>query len=241
MVWNDTGNQWLNSSKYEYIKNEDGKNTRFIRYKWDSNVNQWMASYNYEYTFDDKGNEIQSLIYNRDTTLSQWLIAAKHEYSWDADGNKIQDLSFDWDTITSQWINREKYDYAYDIYGNRILYIMYRWNKDVSDWSYFDRGFNYYSSRNITEIQGKELTSIRVWPNPADDYIRVDLNPMSGNATFELYDMQGRKLLSQGADINNRISTSRLTSGVYLYRISINTHIFAGKISIRRGGERMTP
>lgn len=230
--WKEDIGDWMNYSKSDYFNDEEGICTQFSRYYWDHIANHWVVSYKYEYTFNDDGNEIQLMVTGWDTTQSQWFTAAKYDYSWDDNENKIQDLSYDWDTITDQWVARQKYDYTYDIHGNRISYMLYQWNNERDEWDYFDRGSNYYSSLDITVNAGNESRGQYIWPNPAADYIAIDLHD-DGPVWFEIYDIQGRKVASQRLNRNTRIPVFHLDNGVYLYVIYGRDRI-SGKLLIRK-------
>jgi hypothetical protein len=222
----------MNFSKSDYFNDEEGIRTQFIRSYWDSAANQWVASYRYEYTCNEDGNEIQLIVTGWDTAHSQWFTVARYDYSWDENENKLQDLSYDWDTITGQWVNRQKYVYTYDIHGNMISYMLYQWNKEGDEWDYFDRGFKYYSPLDITYNAGNESRGQYIWPNPAADFLVIDLRD-NGPVWFEIYDMQGRKVASQRLNGNTRIPLHHLDNGVYLYVIYGRDRI-SGKVLIRR-------
>ncbi len=60
----------------------------------------------------------------------------------------------------------------------------------------FQQNFEYIIGVGITENPDKDF-SIKVFPNPATDFITVSINPLTGKASeylIELYDLQGKKL-----------------------------------------------
>ncbi len=73
-----------------------------------------------------------------------------------------------------------------------------------------------------------------VYPNPATDYLTVEPNTkMVSKARFELYNLQGLRVLQQQVLFNGngfKINTSSLTSGLYLYKITTETGVVSGKI-----------
>ncbi|MBK9458629.1 MAG: T9SS type A sorting domain-containing protein [Sphingobacteriales bacterium] len=73
-----------------------------------------------------------------------------------------------------------------------------------------------------------------VLPNPAQNYLVVSSQTSTTNATFVLYDVLGREVLSQHLSSNNTIVTEHLPAGVYLYQIinPQNQTLQHGKISI---------
>jgi hypothetical protein len=65
------------------------------------------------------------------------------------------------------------------------------------------------------------LSSIKVYPNPAKSYLNINLpNEIAGETSFDLIDIQGRKVLHKMS--SNKIETlsiEHLSKGVYLLSI----------------------
>jgi hypothetical protein len=113
-----------------------------------------------------------------------------------------------------------------------ISYKLYQWNKERDEWDYFDRGSKYYSPLNITYDTDSESRGQYIWPNPAADYIVINL-PDYGPVWFEIYDMQGTKVASERLNGNTRIPVFHLDNGVYLY-VFYGRDMISGKVVIRR-------
>lgn len=82
-------------------------------------------------------------------------------------------------------------------------------------------------------IQSVKLT---VSPNPASDYLHVDLEKAVKDGRFEIYDTRGR-LVSQFQlqDISGTFSVSSLSNGLYYYRFSDANHTMtSGSFIINR-------
>ncbi len=231
-VWDEDNSEWINYGKYLYTIAEEGICTQFISYHWDGVISEWVVSYMYEYTFNGDGHETGLMITGWDNMLSQWFNASKIEYGWDGKGEKILELGYVWDTITDEWMYNTKYDYTYDVNGNVTLYSYYRRNNDQSGWDYVDRGINYYSTADITEIAGNTSLIPCVWPNPAADYVVFDI-PEAGPVWIEIRDMQGRVVASLQLNGNKEVSVQHLREGLYLYVINGRNRI-SGKVLIKR-------
>lgn len=69
------------------------------------------------------------------------------------------------------------------------------------------------------------VNGITIYPNPAKDYvkIRIDVQNVSGKALFELYDITGRRVISEQMVIEQSepvdLDLSELRSGIYLLKI----------------------
>lgn len=72
-------------------------------------------------------------------------------------------------------------------------------------------------------VEQHEATFIRVFPNPASEYVQLDMvSEDSQNAQVEIVDLHGKVVLSQqlsSDQSSHLIKTSTLTEGVYLLRI----------------------
>ncbi|MDX2001717.1 MAG: T9SS type A sorting domain-containing protein [Chitinophagales bacterium] len=81
--------------------------------------------------------------------------------------------------------------------------------------------------------EAEELTAVRVYPNPANDLLVIELE-QSKEADLVLYDMVGKVMLKQTIRRgSNTIDVSALAEGLYLYRIGETT----GKISVLHVGK----
>ncbi|MDX2002219.1 MAG: PKD domain-containing protein [Chitinophagales bacterium] len=79
----------------------------------------------------------------------------------------------------------------------------------------------------------EELTGVRVYPNPANDVLVIELE-QSKEADLVLYDMVGRAMLKQTIRRgSNTIDVSALAEGLYIYRIGETT----GKINVLHVGK----
>ena len=85
-------------------------------------------------------------------------------------------------------------------------------------------------------IPSMGMGGFSVYPNPAQDYLVVENNSQEQNATFVLYDVVGRRVLSVISHNQSVVSVEHLPSGVYLYQFvnPKNQILQQGKVSIVR-------
>lgn len=91
---------------------------------------------------------------------------------------------------------------------------------------------------NLLGIDGNPevLTSVAVFPNPAKDFILVEvILPVNSKASVSLMNLQGRKVyenqLSLQAGLNTvSIPSANLSNGMYFYEIKIGKKTVSGKI-----------
>ena len=80
----------------------------------------------------------------------------------------------------------------------------------------------------VTESQTPSGHS--VWPNPVDDILSIRFSPDETPAIVELYDLQGRRVLTRTKALD-RIPVEGLPSGTYLVRVTMDDgSIFSVKV-----------
>ena len=88
---------------------------------------------------------------------------------------------------------------------------------------------------NLTNIETGEKETIKVYPNPAKDYIYVDIEATNfEKGEIELFDMQGKlvKKAKLSAKQGNRVDVSNLNAGAYTYNVSLNGKTISGKVIV---------
>ena len=76
-----------------------------------------------------------------------------------------------------------------------------------------------------TSVETSPTLTGTVYPNPASDFIKLDLNATAMNSEIQIFDAYGKQVMSiiyPGDDID----TSKLTAGVYFVKTGNGTHKF---------------
>jgi len=85
----------------------------------------------------------------------------------------------------------------------------------------------------ITNITSLSKYKIKIFPNPADNRLTIDIQPGIKNGFISIYSINGQQVLRE--PINNHqadIDISNIESGIYLVRISKNKEVYISKIII---------
>ena len=109
---------------------------------------------------------------------------------------------------------------------NGIVYIAsgsYTENGNQVSGAYPYVNFEFASAIGIEEDQ----MLAKLIPNPATDFIQVQLN---GVATLEVWDIQGKLVLSKDVRNQQRIDVSNMSPGVYVYKVTNSQGVSAGKL-----------
>ncbi len=79
-----------------------------------------------------------------------------------------------------------------------------------------------------------QMPDVKVYPNPVNDQLYIELQQASGRVVFEIMDMQGRHLLRQQWEVSGRsvqaVDVSSLPDGFYIYSISNGGKLYQGKL-----------
>ena len=105
----------------------------------------------------------------------------------------------------------------------------YRWNSTINDWKLSEKDYYFYSKIN-TKLNDLAVYELLVYPNPAKEYINIRSDKNTVNITFELFDMQGRKVLYTENPDGKKISLKGIIPGLYLYNIIVNGALQSGKL-----------
>jgi hypothetical protein len=87
----------------------------------------------------------------------------------------------------------------------------------------------------INDIKPTNQSLVKVYPNPAKDYVNVDIECTNFRSSdIEILDMQG-KIVKQAklkGKQGNRVDVSSLSAGAYTYNVTLNGKTLSGKIII---------
>ena len=250
--WDSNINQWIANSKEEYTFNLNNKKTQELVSNWNTSTNQWVASYKNDYVYNQTGDIIQYISSNWNISFNQWVMNGKTEYVYDSNGNMIQELDFSWNSTIGQWNNNYKSELSYNnnfTYNQLLLPLAYNEEPDIE--IYFNnmlteyRAFNmnnngfwenngiqnfYYSQQNVNALNSIEKSEIKIYPNPASTYLTINLTNNSSQTEFELFNIQGERLISKTIGKKETINIEHLSNGFYLYSLTVDGKKHTGKI-----------
>jgi len=250
--WNETISQWVVSYKTEYTYDTNGNMTQELECYWDETNNQWVTNYKEEYTYDANGNMTQRIAYSWDENVSSWNAYYKVEYFYDTLENNTQTLNYLWDDNASQWVATYKNEITYDnsySYSDLILPLVfggensgmlfnhmltgveyYKWDTLSSDWKpKGELSFN-YSEQEVNSVSEIDSIELSVYPNPFSKSVSFDISDYYDKIILEIFDIQGRKIMSNEIRNHESLSLEGLTRGMYFYNLTINGKKLNGKL-----------
>lgn len=233
--WNNSLSQWEYQYKYETVYDTCDRQILSLTYKVDKTVTQWINYSRSEWEeCDTEGNYLKCNYFDWDTAMDQWLISIKYSYTYNSGGKIICQIGSVYNETTELWEESSKYEYKYNGVGNETLFTISFWNESQAQWIGSSKRTSYYLASPSTGITNSENPNLIWYPVPAKDFIKIEMKGMYNTVMVELFDLNGRKVISQDLNFDNRISAGQLKNGVYLIRISCDNNVFSEKIVIRK-------
>lgn len=96
--------------------------------------------------------------------------------------------------------------------------------------------FDYvYPLNGSASVEFPSTAEVNIYPNPASDYIKVDLSSLEGNATINIYNASGILVKTvKSVSSNETIGIAELDLGLYLVQIYLNNkQISTQKIQVK--------
>jgi hypothetical protein len=254
-VLNPETHEWEKSIEENIILDEAGKSLSWTYSKWNVELSIWDTTEKNERFFDLLGNDSIILVSSRlsndsvwnhlrkslhffdgngqDTLIffytyndGQWAFNTKYNSHYDENGDLI---SKQYQYYNDEWHTIYWYDFSYDQYGNQLMQMTYNWiNEDYLQ--PLMQIQSYYSSPQ-TKTTETQCPVIRLYPNPASEYIIINDN--TDDARIQLFSLDGKLVMSKTVH-SSYVSVHELQQGIYIYRLLINGQSHTGKIQILR-------
>lgn len=217
-------------------------------YYYSSNGSPWNLTHKYTEVHDVNGNTILE----NDSALNannQWYLSFKANSTFDMYNNTQRRRAYNFNTQTSQFVQVGDDSLVYDNAYTRNNVIYPKWKeKQIGTGLQFItssvkhkvnqlHGFNFqvnawedifWHYSLTTPISVAKTTDISVFPNPTLGLLTVDM-PIN-EAILELYDTQGKIVLTQSITKNEPISLQHLDKGLYAFRLKAKNTYYNGKI-----------
>ncbi|MCF6357361.1 MAG: T9SS type A sorting domain-containing protein [Draconibacterium sp.] len=218
-------------------------------YDWDGDNSKWVETEKIEYPYDAHGNQTIDIVYEWDTENSEWIKYEMTERRYDANGNMSQESHSVWEQSASSWMNSTREEYlcnsSYnlsdlilppdnEIYDNQIHMVTkvkyYSWDSSSNNWDFGGDAIAYYSEHDMTIATELNGASIRIYPNPASDFVTIDIQQISNPVQFELFDIQGHEIMSREIMNTENINLKGISEGLYFYNLSSGKEKVSGKL-----------
>jgi hypothetical protein len=214
--WDANINQFINTDKSKLSYNSNQDIDTFLFLSWDTLSNIWLNRTQFISKYDNKHNEIESENQDWDITTKLWQKISLDKYSYDQNNSKILTIEYEW--LNNNWVElyKTKYNNTYDTDLNLIKVINQDWDTTSQTFINYDKIDYFYSKHDIiSNTASKENSTIKIYPNPCQDFITIDGLTLSSQVS--IFDLQSNPIQVE-KDID-RIDLSNLNSGIYFLRI----------------------
>ncbi|MDD4646106.1 MAG: T9SS type A sorting domain-containing protein, partial [Bacteroidales bacterium] len=242
--------EWANSYKVENSYNTSNLETDSHDYSWESTSGSWINKSRDTSAYDGNNNLILYTRYTWNNTGSTWDPSEKHDIIYDLYNDPVTETDYRW--TTDRWAPSYKYGFTCDASFSRSSLILpdfwinypmfihmlnnetvYFWDEDTNEFIPVVRAIYNYSDFS-SGIDQPTVSQIKVFPNPASGVIIIESGQPLEEARFDLFDVQGRKVLSKTISGSRlQLPISEIAGGFYYYRISKSKTMAEGKVMIR--------
>ena len=243
-IYYDIDATWYPEGAISYTYNEDDNliaiNTSLLD-------DIWMEIGKIEIEYE---NELISVITIFDCDEEGCYEYMKMELSYDGNDVLISITTYEMDYYEndegeeeSEWFADTKYDFNYDSQIPSSSIMVPEWytfdykieNVEISyfyenGWEVEEEYSFYYSGFTTVGIHENTIRDLKIYPNPVSNNMTISMEENYKTITFELYSMDGKKLLEKQINSSESVSMEGLSKGLYIYNITADGKKQSGKI-----------
>ncbi len=249
--WHASSKEWKSQEKigYQYINN---KELHYVFYSnWDYETKQWIE-HTYEWYLYDLQWRLITLSHFEweNTSEDHWKLTNRKGYSYDdndylkkhvdvvftphEDGSiqhviRYEAYKFDYslvfdDLLLPNYLNKQELKFHHKLLNTNLS----QYNNDTKQQEQYRNIEFYYSQTSDNLYFSSKNTPI--YPNPAKESIQINYPDELSQALFELYDINGKKIISLTTNKDESIHINTLANGIYVYRIQFDSYEKTGKL-----------
>ena len=156
-----------------------------------------------------------------DGTTSQWFAISKYEFTYN-NSYSFSDLILPFIFIQD---GGSKY------YNHMLIDVeFYSWDGISNSWVIMSKDTHSYSEQNVNFICEIDVAEYNIYPNPCSNYVSFNTSEHHGKIILELFDIQGRKVISKEIRDSDKLNMEGLNRGIYFYNLIINGKRMNGKL-----------
>lgn len=229
--WNVELNVWVGISQSEYIYDTNGNLSQSNTLQTDTISGEWYIAAKAEYSYNANNKKVleERFALNTDNN-DQWDINYKLETVYDAFGNVILNTGYGFNEDSGVFGKVSDNSFIYNQMGDKLLENCLTIYYGDEFLPFYITTNYYYSIHTTTSSSYKKLETTAMYPNPFSDQISFSLNDSNKQVVFELFNLQGRKVLSKRISGSESINTSNLDSGIYIYNLLLDGKMQSGKL-----------
>ena len=91
----------------------------------------------------------------------------------------------------------------------------------------------YYTQMSFVGIKDFSNNELKIYPNPANNYLFFDNVSQGKTYKITVYDIQGREVIKESLLNNQAINLTTLKNGLYIYKVYCNNYVSSGKFIVQ--------
>lgn len=241
--------QWAQTNKALLRYDAGGHLTYRDKFIWNGDSSRWMLTSKDEFTYDPYGNKTLEASYSKDTSALGWKPESKEEWSFDEKGNLLSATIFEFPMENNEWWFSLTVTYQYDM-NHRADEVVGAFRPGDLDMPYFylitgGKAFYhivgmessteggtftlYYSPMDVAGFTTNR-TDATWYYNSTTRMLTFD--PSTVPSSIQLYDLQGRQVLSRQNSTETTMSLKEVRKGLYLIRFDVDGTVQQGKLVV---------
>jgi len=231
--------------------NAKGLLADYLNYAFDLGSSTWRNAYRDFYTYGANNYLVQRTYQEWDETQMQYINRSQQNVNYDANGGITNWRYLRWSTNTNTWTDLAKSDFVNDNNFNRddlLLPItstpikslfgwfnkmakeenLFVWSTAINAWEFFDKTTFIYSQQIVINTEDTKLEGVSFYPNPVESSLSI--RNQKGAGIFELFNVQGQKIIHQEVVGDAQVDLSQQTPGFYFYKMTIGGKSATGKL-----------
>ncbi|WP_321368279.1 T9SS type A sorting domain-containing protein [uncultured Draconibacterium sp.] len=224
--------QWLPINKTELEYNGTGDIRIQRNYSWNNSQNEWILDKQWEREYEEDENRILSVYGELTNYFEQMYYGTRDSLIYDSNYDLIYNTYYAWDDDLKGWKGVYKREQSWVQEHRMDTTTYYLWNEVSWDWTPTSRHIYFYSEAETAVETVENEIDIRVYPNPATQNVTFDIDSDARESWMDLYDMNGKLMLTKNLLQGKTVSVDQLNPGLYFWRVVQADQIYNGKLII---------
>ena len=203
-----------------------------------------VTDYNWsrEYIYDTEGNNIEEILSKWDTQTESLVPSEKEIRVYDYDFHPRYMTQFRIEKYFPGLGFKPSFEKDFSIHSETdtelvIVGTIKQYDTNFNTWSELQgeefRSYWYYTKTPSLSTNSVESNSFSIYPNPTSNTLQINSSEYLKTPIFEIYDVKGRKVLSNPFKLTKPIDVSDLQPSMYIYNIKDGSEVKqSGKVLI---------
>jgi hypothetical protein len=228
-VYENNSSTWRNLDREFYIYDANNYIQQYTYQKWEEGQMAFLNKLQKNYLFNMMGGIDRVTTSKWDSIANVWSNVEKSEFVNDNNFSR-EDLllPFHYDAMFMQGEDNNSF-LDYRLFNNLVKYeTFFEWDNSDNNWNYLEKYTYIYSEHVVINTEDSKLEGVSFYPNPVESSLYI--RNQKGAGIFELFNVQGQKIIHQEVVGDAQVDLSQQMSGFYFYKMMIGGKSATGKL-----------